>query len=235
MKDAIKRKFLLPLDIQMFAEGDGATPDQNPDDKGEGKAEPKTVTMTQEELDALIGREKGRVKSKFADYDDLKAKLADYEKQAEEKQRAEMTELERLQKDLEAKGETEQTLAKQLEELQSQVKSEKIRNEFIKVATSNQIAYLDDAYSLADLSAVTIGEDGKVVGMDEAIKALVDNKPYLVAKKQIKQIGEPSNGTHERVDKTAEQLLKEAAEKARKSGRNEDRAAYAKLKRELGL
>lgn len=234
MKDAIKRKFLLPLNIQMFAEGDGATPDQNPDDKGEGKAEPKTVTMTQEELDALIGREKGRVKSKFADYDDLKAKLADYEKQAEEKQRAEMTELERLQKDLEAKGETEQTLAKQLEELQSQVKSEKIRNEFIKVATSNQIAYIDDAYSLADLSAVTIGEDGKVVGMDEAIKALVDNKPYLVAKKQIKQIGEPSNGTHERVDKTAEQLLKEAAEKARKSGRNEDRAAYAKLKRELG-
>ncbi|KQL18850.1 hypothetical protein [Cytobacillus solani] len=232
MKDAIKRKLLLPLDIQMFADDDD-NPNPNPEVKQE--PEVKTVTMTQEELDALIGREKGRVKSKYSDYDELKTKLADYVKQAEEKQRAEMTELERLQKDLEAKGEVEQTLAKQLEEMQAQIKHEKIRNEFIKVATSNQIAYLDDAFSLADLSAVTIGDDGKVVGMDEAIKTLVDNKPYLVAKKQIKQIGEPSNGTHERVDKTAEQLLQEAAEKARKSGRNEDRAAYAKLKRELGL
>lgn len=235
MKDAIKHKFLMPLDIQLFADDDD--PKDNPPgvDPKDKQPEVKTVSMTQEELDTLIIREKGRVKSKFADYDELKTKLAEYEKQAEEKQRAEMTELERLQKDLEAKGEVEQSLAKQLEDLQAQVKSEKIRNEFIKVATSNQIAYLDDAYSLADLSAVTIGDDGKVVGMDDVIKSLVDNKPFLVAKKQSKPIGDPTNGQHERTDKTAEQLLAEAAEKARKTGRAEDRAAFAKLKRELGL
>lgn len=228
-----ERKFLLPLDIQLFA--DGGDDDQKDDQKPEDKPEVKTVTMTQEELDALIVREKGRVKSKFADYDEIKTKLADFETQVEEKQRADMTELERLQKDLETKDQAAQTLAKQLEASQTQFQQEKIRNEFIKVATSQNIAYLDDAFSLADLSAVTIGEDGKVVGMDEAIKTLVDNKPFLITKKQPKQIGESSNGSHERLDKTAEQLLQEAAEKARKSGRTEDRAAYAKLKRELGL
>lgn len=58
MKDANKRKYLLPLDIQMFAEGAEHMPidDPNPEDK----PEVKTVTMTQEELDALIVREKGR-------------------------------------------------------------------------------------------------------------------------------------------------------------------------------
>ena len=55
-----------------------------------------------------------------------------------------------------------------------------------------------------------------MVGMDDAIKTLVDNKPFLLAKKQPKPIGEPTNGNTERADKTAEQLLKEAADKARR-------------------
>ncbi|MEY8188644.1 Clp protease ClpB [Peribacillus simplex] len=194
--------------------------------------EVKTVTMTQAELDALIGKEKGRVKSKYADYNDLKTKLSTFEQAEKERQEAEMTELEKLQAQLAEKDTKEQTLAQQLADLEKAVQNEKIRNAFNQIATSNQIAHLDDAFVLADLSAVTV-EDGKVVGMEDAIKALVDNKPFLIAKKQPKPIGESTNGNTERADKTAEQLLKEAAAKAKASGRIEDKMAYATLKAEL--
>ncbi|MEH6941675.1 phage scaffolding protein [Bacillus sp. JJ722] len=225
---------LLRLNLQYFAEESEEVTNDEPDQTTEEVSQPKTVTMTQDELNALIGKEKGRVKSKYADYGDIKAKLAEYETAEQERKTAEMTELEKLQAQLQTKETAEQALMKKLEEAESLNKAEKIRNEFIKAATGENIAYIDDAFALADLSQVKV-EEGKVVGMTDAVKSLVENKPFLVAKKQPKQIGESTNGNVDRADKTAEQLLREAAEKARISGRNEDRAAYAKLKRELNL
>ncbi|MGN9867318.1 phage scaffolding protein [Bacillus swezeyi] len=199
----------------------------------ENKPEVQTVTMSQDELNALISREKGRVKNKYSDYDELKEQLSAYEKEKKEREEAEMTELELLKKQLSEKDEASQTLAQQLEEEKKARESEKIRNEFIKVATSNDIAYIDDAIALADLSAVKV-EDGKVVGVEDVVKTLVDNKPFLVKKKAPKPIGQSSNGDAAGAsEKTAEQLLKEAAERAKHSGRPEDKVAYAKLKREL--
>ena len=113
-------------------------------------------------------------------------------------------------------------------------KPRKVNSEFIKVANANGIQYVDDAMRLADLSAVKVGEDGKVEGVEEIVKALVENKPYLVAQKKAKAIGEASNQVSDRSDKTADQLLAEAAEKARKTNKPEDKIAFAKLKRELG-
>ncbi|AXN39846.1 phage scaffolding protein [Peribacillus butanolivorans] len=196
---------------------------------------PESKTFTQAEVDKLIADRIARANKKldkFADYDDLKTKLSTFEQAEKERQEAEMTELEKLQAQLAEKDTKEQTLAQQLADLEKAVQNEKIRNAFNQIATSNQIAHLDDAFVLADLSAVTV-EDGKVVGMEDAIQALVDNKPFLITKKQPKPIGESTNGNTERADKTAEQLLKDAAAKAKKSGRIEDRMAYASLQAEL--
>ncbi|MMZ65188.1 hypothetical protein D1872_275770 [compost metagenome] len=90
------------------------------------------------------------------------------------------------------------------------------------------------ALKLADLSAVTVDEEGNVVGAKEAVDALVSMHGYLVEKTQPKSIGGAAGGGDLLSDKTKEQLLEAAAEKARRSGRSEDRAAFAKLKRELG-
>ncbi|WP_052759480.1 hypothetical protein [Paenibacillus sp. DMB20] len=84
------------------------------------------------------------------------------------------------------------------------------------------------------MSGVTVDEDGNAQGVEEAVKALVETHPYLTEKTQPKQIGGASGGA-DPTDKSKEQLLADAAEKARKSGRLEDQAAYAKLKRELGM
>jgi hypothetical protein len=201
----------------------------------ENKPEVKTVTMTQEELDALIGREKGRVKSKYADYNDLKTKLTEFEKAEKERKESEMTELERYQAQLAEKDTAAQTLAKQLEELQSQMQREKIVNAFIKAAPGVNIPAdrIDAALKLADLSAVNIGENG-VEGLEDVMNALVTNYSFLAeVKKPQKPIGEATNSLKDTSEKTGEQLLKDAADKAKRSQKIEDKIAYAALKAQL--
>lgn len=124
-------------------------------------------------------------------------------------------------------------LQAQLDAMRKQTQSEKIRNEFNKVATGANIAYLDDAIALADLSAVSIGEDGSVIGMDDVVSSLVGSKPFLVARQPV-SIGQPTNHGKESTERSTDQMLAEAAAKAKASGKPEDRAAYTKLKRELG-
>jgi hypothetical protein len=201
----------------------------------ENKPEVKTVTMTQEELDALIGREKGRVKSKYADYNDLKTKLAELEGAENKRKEAEMSELELLQKRLEEKDGTAQSLEKQLEQLHAEVKDAKIKNAFIKAAPGVNIPAdrIDAALKLADLSAVNIGENG-VEGLEDVMNALVTNYSFLAeVKKPQKPIGEATNSLKDVSEKTSEQLLKEAAEKAKRSQKIEDKIAYAALKAQL--
>lgn len=232
------------FDLQLFAENNEepeteevneGVDDKETSDKTEKTKEDKSneKTFTQTELDDIITKRIERERKKYSDYDSVKEKLTEYEKQIEEKRLADLSEKERAEELAKKAEEEKQTLAQQLENLQKQVQQEKITNEFIKLATAQNIAYIDDALKLADLSAVKVNEDGKVEGVEEAVKALVENKPFLL--KQMKEPKQIGGGSQNKIkgDKTAEQLLTEAAEKARNSSRIEDMAAYAQLKREL--
>lgn len=163
-------------------------------------------------------------------------KLAELEKAEEERKRAEMSELDRLKADLEAKTQAEQTLQHQLQELQAAIRQERIRNAFITKAQQANIAYIEDAMKLADLESVEVDEDGTVKGIDDVIKKLVKEKPYLLAQDtKPKLVGNPSNHNDTETSKSAKELLKDAEEKAKRTGKIEDIANYQKLKRELGL
>jgi hypothetical protein len=204
------------------------------------ETKPESKTFTQEELDKIvadrIARERKKIE-KFADYDDLKTKASEYEKALEEKRLAELSAQERAE-EIAKKFEAERNeYAKQLDELKSQAQREKIVNAFIKAAPGVNIPAdrIDAALKLADLSAVNIGENG-VEGLEDVLNALVTNYSFLAeTKKPQKPIGEATNSLKDTSEKTSEQLLKEAAEKAKRTGRIEDRMAVAALKRELGL
>lgn len=235
--------FKLKMNLQHFAEEQNdpevsepetptvEEPEKTPTSEGD---EPKPKTFTQADIDDILAKRLERERKKYSDYEDLKNKASEYEKKLEEQRLAELSEKERAEEIAKKAEEEKSSLQKQLEELQSNVKREKIHNEFFKLATAQNIQYVDDAIKLADLSAVTFDEDGKVVGVEDVVKALVESKPFLVAQpKQPKTIGEGSNRNSDKAEKTADQLLKEAAEKARLTGKPEDKMAYAKLKREL--
>lgn len=235
---------LLTLNLQYFAEGgEPEAPETNPD--GQPSAETKVEspekpvetakTYTQAQIDEMITDRIKRERKKFADYDDLKSKLSEYESQAEEQRQSELTDLQKAQEQAQQFETKLQELTAQLEAERNNARQQAIKNEFIKVASSANIIDIDAAMALSDLSAVEIGEDGKVNGVDDAIKALVENKPYMVAKKQTQPIGTATNGgSGGQSEKTAEQLLSEAFEKAQKSGAIKDRVAYAQLKKQLG-
>lgn len=231
---------LLTLDLQFFAEGEPSETSPNGQQPAETQVESSdtptetTKTFTQSELDEIIADRLKRATKKFADYDDLKAKASEYEAKLQAQRDAEMTEIEKAQAQAKHFEEQLASLTTQLEAERTKAQHQTIKNEFIKVASSANIVDIDAAIALSDLSKVEIGEDGKVSGVNDIVKALVENKPYLVAKKQPQPIGQSTNGgTNGQTEKTADQLLADAAEKARKSGTLADKVAYAQLKKQL--
>lgn len=223
---------LLPLNLQFFADGgepdgtEGNTPDPTP-------APEKTIT--QSEVDKIVADRLARERAKYADYDELKKKAADFEAERKRIEDEKLSEAERLQKALDEAKVSEQAAATQLADMKAQAERDRIKAAFMRKAADAGIKYTDAAVKLSDLSALQFDEKGELVGVDDAINALITDNPFLVVDetRNPKQIGGGSDGGDERVEKTTEQRLEEARVKAVKSGLPKDRAAYAKLKREL--
>ena len=103
---------------------------------------------------------------------DRRKKLEAYEKAEAEKNEAEKSELEKAQA---RAAELEKKLADQTE----QSKKDKIRHA-VEI-TAKDLGYADpeDAIALADLSGVVVDDAGKVSGVEQALKTLLEKKPHL--------------------------------------------------------
>lgn len=198
--------------------------------------ERKVKMLTEDEVNEIVRNRVNKIKEKYSDYDQLKAQLAELLEEKKKREEAELSEIDRLKKHLGEKEELVASLQKELEQLSERNRKRAIEMAFREKAREAGIEYLDDAIKLADLSQVEIDGD-EIKGIDEVVKKLVEEKPFLVAKKpQQKPIGGPSNYEQDKNElKSKEEQLKAAAEKARRTGRIEDRVAYALLKRKLGL
>lgn len=184
-----------------------------------------TKTFTQAEIDAMIQARIARERDKYADYDDLKAKAEAFEAEKRQREEAEMTEAEKARKEADE-------LKAQLESLQQQREQDAINAAIEEALRKENVKYIEQAKRLADLTSVKY-EDGKVVGIEDAVSNLLAESPFLKVEKQ-REIGEPSNTAPQKSDKSAQELLEAAAQKARMSGRMEDKLAYVELKRSLG-
>jgi len=193
-----RNKYVLPLNLQTFSEpeepGDPVEPEPKP--------EPKVVTMTQDELNDMIAKRLARETKKFSDYDDLKTKLSDYEKAEAERKQAQMSEQERIQAELEAAKQRAEEAEKAREQALSAANQRAIKAEFKLAAAGVNIRgdALDDAFLLVDKAGISVDNDGNVVGVKEALDALISKKPYLLDVKQPqspKVIGEPNNPKEE--------------------------------------
>jgi len=108
---------------------------------------------------------------------DAAKRLADLEAAETKRKQAEMSELDKFKAQVAEKESA-------LQALQNELAASRKRQEFSLAARRLELKFASaeaeaDAFSLADLSEVEIGEDGKVSGMDDALKALKKSKPYL--------------------------------------------------------
>lgn len=215
MTHEIKRNYIArpyKLDLQLFADSGG--------EEGEGAGnggEGGEKTFTQAELDRILADRLDRDRKKYADYDDLKAKITEFERAEAERQKQAMTEQERLaaekaeaeRKAQEAEDRAAQTLAAANERL--------IKAAFMLKARAANVREdaLDDAFKLADFSGVTVGDDGSAIGVDEVVTALIASKAFLLEVKspQPKIIGDERGVDVNDEVKTLEQQLDEARKK----------------------
>lgn len=139
--------------------------------EGSAGQEPANSTEQDEtpDVDALLGEIK-KLRNENAKW---RTSLRKMEAQQEEKQRAEMTELERLKADLKA-AEEARTRAEQ-ERLQTLVRSQ-------VVAAASRLDFADpsDAFRMLDVSTLEVDDSGRVQGLDAALQELAKSKPYLV-------------------------------------------------------
>jgi hypothetical protein len=117
-------------------------------------------------MQAELERTRAALKAANAEAADRRKKLDAYEKAEQERKQAEMTELEKLQA---AKEEADKRAA----DAEARANQRLIEAAFVSEASKHGAKFPEDAYALADRSGVAIGEDGKVVGVAEAVKALV--------------------------------------------------------------
>lgn len=141
----------------------------------DGEQEQPAATFTQADLDRIIKERLERERTRYADYNDLKKAAEELEKLKD----AELSEVERLGKEkeqLEAKM-AEQAKAAEAREQEHQAML--VRAEVRVSAAALGFQNPNDAYALADLSSVTV-EKGEVQGVENALKALAKDKPYLL-------------------------------------------------------
>lgn len=200
-------------------------------------------TFTEDEVNERINKAVqdriNRMKKKYEGIDDLKNELEElrtFKTQADEKN---MTELEKLQKQIELLSQEKEEISTNYSTLQEERLKEKLHNSFKEQARKQGIEYVEDALQLASnqLSGLEIDEEGNYIGLENLVKELTESKPFLLAQKKEapKPIGNASNPNTNQVEKTSEQLLEEAAKQYRKSGKQQDLVAYSQLKRKLGL
>lgn len=175
------------MNLQLFAGEEeptpgagGATP--TPEDKG-GENKISFSPEQQAEVDRIIAERLNRA-SNTAGKKALEeqAKSLGYESfeamqtAAKAYQAAKDKEKSDLQREQEAKAAAE-AKATQAEE---RAKQAYIKASFVAHAATANLVDVEDAFRLADLSSVTVKDDGTVEGVKEVVEALVKAKPYLV-------------------------------------------------------
>lgn len=176
MEIEVKRKFALPLNLQLFAgEGDGDS-----DDNGDGDQPGiKKVEMTQDELDALIAKRIARVEKKYSGVDEKLTRLEALEKAEEDRKKAEQTETQRLQAEKENAERDAATAKESATKAKEAADKRVIDAEIRSIARSLNAADANDVLALVNKAGVSVDDDGNVIGVEEAVKALKETKPHL--------------------------------------------------------
>lgn len=137
-----------------------------------GSPPPAPATFTQADLDRIIADRLARAKTEPPpDYAELREKAQKYDDHAA----AQLSETERLTK---AVADADARAAAAADRASTALQ----RSAIVAAAVRHGSHDPDAVFALLDRSAVTVADDGTVTGADDAVKALLTEKLYLVGK-----------------------------------------------------
>jgi hypothetical protein len=142
-------------------------------------------SLTDEQIAGVFGDERIWKHPRFKELTEKAKKAEELSKKEEEAIKAKLEEEKKFKELLDLEKQKVDALEKQLS--RSKVDSA-ITTEAVKAGFENP----EDALRLIDREAVQAGEEGTPLGIAEAIKALAENKPYLVGKTNLGS-GTPAN------------------------------------------
>jgi chromosome segregation ATPase len=150
----------------MAEEQAGGMPEK-PETKEEEQKQPN-LTDVQAELEKM----RKALKDANKEAADRRKRLDELEAEEKKRKEAELSEVQKLQKQLADAKAAAEAREKEVETL-------RLRSAVESAAT--KLAFLNpaDAYLLADLSGVEMTSDGKATGVEDALKALLKDRPYL--------------------------------------------------------
>jgi hypothetical protein len=152
--------------------GDGGTGQPSADDAGK----PKAKTFTQAEVDAIANKAKMQARKEFADYNDLKTKADEFDK------------LQESTRSNEDKLRTAHDRAvRERDEALTRSRNTLIRGSIISAASRLGVVDPEAVAALLPKDELIV-EGEEVLGVEEAVKALLVKKPYL------RQAGSPRGG-----------------------------------------
>lgn len=197
---------------------DVTTVNPQTDVQGDGKPPAGERTFTQDELNAIVSDRLRREREKYADYDDLKAAQAKLDEIEQER----LTELEKVQKRADD-AEKERDLARQ------QAQDTAIRAALAMEAAKAGALHPEDAFQLADLSGVTIGDNGDVQRAVEAVAELVSGNRLVLKGRGAVDL-DAGAGSGDRAGERKPVLTPEELEVAGKMGLTAEEYALGKKK-----
>ncbi len=161
---------LLPL---LALDGDGGPGGGDVPPAGDPPEGDPPKTFTQADIDRIVQERVARAKSSPpADYEALKTKAA----KLDEIEAASKSELEKAQ-------EAQRKADERAERAEREHKETKIETAVMLAAAKAGAVDPQDVYALLPKNSVTIGDDGQVTGVEDAVKALLGAKPHLVGKR----------------------------------------------------
>ena len=137
--------------------------------------------------DIAVELERARQALKLANNESAarRKKLDEYEAKEKKQKEAQLSEVDQLKAQL-----AEQVAANA--QIQNDIKQAKLRAAIERAAGLQGFVNPEDAWKLADLSGLEMGEDGKVKGLEEALKEILKTRPYLTA-----AIRQPNNNARD--------------------------------------
>lgn len=145
--------------------------------EGSGEGSKKTEDeklFSQTQLDDIIGRRLAKERKAW------EKTMKDAEETAK------LSEIEKLKKEKEDADKSKADII-------TKANQRLIKSEVIVKAVALKIVDPDAAYALMDKTDIEVSDDGEVVGIDDALKKLVKNKPYLIGEGIVTKTGDNQN------------------------------------------